>query len=113
MILRILVSGQPARSIAAVRLEKSPILRSPAGLTTSPTARAGYPPPVSFVMANILEKGIILILGEVGPDPNILLTRDADHVVDRRDIILDGRVVAPERGRAETSLPRQTRHVGQ
>jgi len=41
-------------------------------------------------MANILEKGIILILGEVGPDPNILLPHDTDHVVDRRDVILDG-----------------------
>jgi hypothetical protein len=62
--------------------------------------RARYPPPIPLVMANILEKRIILILGEVGPDPNILLTRDADHVVHRRDVILDGRVVFPgEEGR--------------
>ena len=99
MILRILVSGQPARSIAAVRLGKSPILRSPAGVDDI-AERAGYPPPLSLVMANILEKGIILILGEVGPDPDIILARDADHVVDRRNVILDGRLVSPgEEGR--------------
>jgi len=60
-------------------------------------------------MANILEKGIILILGEVGPDPNILLPHDTDHVVDRRDVILDGRVVSSgEKGR-KPSYPDKSR----
>src|SRR6516162_710972 len=56
--------------------------------------RSRYPPSISLVMANILEKGIILILGEVGPDPNILFPGNVDHVVDRSDVILDRRVVS-------------------
>ena len=50
-------------------------------------------------MANIFEEDMILVLGEIGPDPDIVLTRNADHIVDRR-IILDGRVVSSaEEGR--------------
>src|SRR5262249_43277604 len=65
--------------------------------------RAGYPPPMSVVMANILEKIFILILGEVGPDPDIVLARNTDHVLYRREIILDGRIVSPgEEGRKHT-----------
>ena len=44
--LRIFASVQPARSIAAVRLGKSPIVRIPAGFTTSPSGpviRHPYP----------------------------------------------------------------------
>src|SRR5882672_2545066 len=51
-------------------------------------------------MANIFEEGIILALGEVCPDPDMVLARNADHVVDRRDVIFDGRVISSsEEGR--------------
>jgi hypothetical protein len=62
--------------------------------------RTRHAPPISLVMANIFEEGIILALGEVGPDPDMVLARNADHVVDRRDVILDGRVISSsEEGR--------------
>jgi hypothetical protein len=38
--------------------------------------RTGYPPSISFVMANILKKGVVLILGEVRPDAYIVLAGD-------------------------------------
>ena len=50
MTLWILVSGQPARAIAAVRLGSSPMVRTPSGLTTSPNSASCRAYPLSWVI---------------------------------------------------------------
>ena len=59
-------------------------------------------------MAYVLEKRIVLVLREVGPDADIVLAGDADDVVNGSDVIVDElpRFRAP--GRAETWSHRQS-----
>lgn len=57
-------------------------------------AEAGQMAGVTFVMGKPLEKGLILALGEVGADTDLILSHQVEDVFDGLDIVVDGGVNA-------------------